>query len=330
MPRIVLRVLDALVLLWLVTTLTFALMHLAPGDPASLLISPTATADDVARERARLGLDASLPVQYARWMAGVLHGDLGESIARAQPVTRVIADALPVSLFLGGVSLLVSFVIGTLVGYLQALRSSARTDTALTVVTTTLYAAPSFWLALALVVLSTSGAAWLGAPSWLRFPAFGMRDPAADPLDTSWLVATADLLRHALLPLLVLSIPGAAGVARYARQSMLAMAAAPQVQAAYARGLSRTRVERRYVLRNALTPLVILLGLTVPGVIAGSVFVEQIFAWPGLGRTMIGAISARDYPLVLGLTLVYAVTVIGANLAADLVLLRLDPRRQLT
>jgi hypothetical protein len=140
--------LDALLLLWLVTTLTFALIHLAPGDPATLLIAPTASAEDAARLRSQLGLDAPLPVQYARWVGGVLQGDLGESLTRAQPVTRVIVEALPVSLFLGGLSMLVSFVLGTLVGAVQALRLSRRADTITTVVTTVLYAAPSFWLAL--------------------------------------------------------------------------------------------------------------------------------------------------------------------------------------
>ncbi len=324
MHRLSLRVLDALLLLWLVTTITFALIHLAPGDPATLLVAPTATAEEAARQRSLLGLDAPLPVQYARWIGGVLRGDLGESIARAQPVTRVIAEALPVSLFLGGVSLLVSFALGTLIGAIQALRLSPRADSVTTAITTAVYAAPSFWLALALVTLFTSGVVWFGLPTWMRLPAFGMQDPAADPTVIGWM----DRWRHALLPLLVLSLPGAAGVARYARRSLRDAATAMHVRAAYARGLSRGEVELRHVLRNALTPLVVLFGLTLPGVIAGSVFVEQVFAWPGLGRTMISAIAARDYPVVLGLTLVYAATVVSANLLADLLLLRLDARRR--
>ncbi len=326
MHRLTSRVLDALLLLWLVTTITFALIHLAPGDPATLLISPTASADEAARQRTTLGLDAPLPVQYAHWVGGVLRGELGESLVRAEPVTQVIATALPVSLFLGGVSLLASFLIGTLLGMLQALRASRRTDRTLTAITTALYAAPSFWLALAMVTLFTSGVVWLGLPEWLRLPAFGMQDPAADPAAIGWM----DRWRHAVLPLTVLSLPGAAGVSRFARRSLKDAAAAPHVPAAFARGLSRGEVERAHVLRNALTPLVVLFGLTLPGVIAGSVFVEQVFAWPGLGRTMLSAIAARDYPVVLGLTLVYAGAVVTANLLADLLLLRLDPRRRPT
>lgn len=326
MHRFSSRVLDALLLLWLVTTITFALIHLAPGDPATLLISPTASADEAARQRTTLGLDAPLPLQYARWIGGVLRGELGESLVRAEPVTQIIADALPVSLFLGGVSLLASFLVGTTLGMLQALRVPRRTDRVMTAVTTAVYAAPSFWLALAMVTLFTSGAVWLGLPEAMRLPAFGMQDPAADPASIGW----ADRWRHAVLPLLVLSLPGAAGVSRFARRSLLDAAGAPHVQAAFARGLSRGHVERAHVLRNALTPLVVLFGLTLPGVIAGSVFVEQVFAWPGLGRTMLSAIAARDYPVVLGLTLVYAGAVLTANLLADMILLRLDPRRRTT
>ena len=318
------RVLDAIVLLWIVTTLTFVLIHLAPGDPASLLIGPTATAEEAARQRAVLGLDAPLPVQYARWIGGVLQGDLGSSFALSRPVTSVIADALPVSLLLGGASLAGSFLFGVLIGGVQALRVGRRVDTALTVLTTTFYAAPSFWLALALVALATTGASAIGAPAWARLPAFGMHEPAA--LATGF-AAWVDLARHAILPLIVLTIPGAAGVARYARSALLDAASAPHVHAAQARGLPRRRLERRYVLRTAWTPIVVLLGLTLPGLIAGSVFVEQVFAWPGLGRTMLGAIASRDYPVVLGLTLVYASAVVFSNLMADIAIARLDPRR---
>jgi peptide/nickel transport system permease protein len=321
--RLLLRVTDAAVLLWIVTTITFALLHLAPGDPATLLIAPTATAAEAQQLRTAMGLDAPLPVQYARWTGGLLRGDLGTSLARAMPVRAVITEALPVSLFLGGVSLLVSFVLGTLAGGYQALRASRRVDGWISVVTVTLFAAPSFWLALALVALFTSGVAVLGLPEWLRLPAFGMQSPAADAV-APW----SDRLRHAVLPLLVLSLPGMAGVSRYARQTIRDAHRAPHVVSAYARGLSRRRVEWRHILRTALTPLVVLFGLTLPGVIAGSVFVEQVFAWPGLGRAMLGAIGARDYPVVLGLTVVYATAVVAANLLADVLLWWLDPRRR--
>jgi peptide/nickel transport system permease protein len=323
--RTLTRVLDALLLLWLVTSLTFVLVHLAPGDPASLLVSPTASPQELAQRRAELGLDGSIAAQYLRWIGAVVQGKLGNSIALARPVLSVITDALPLSLSLGSASLALSFLIGVPLGAWQSARSGSRADSALTVLSTIVYAAPSFWLALALIALATTGAAALNAPMWLRLPAFGVRDPAA--LETGF-DAWRDVWRHAILPLAVLSIPGAAGVARYARQTMRDARLAPHVAIATARGVPRGRVERRYVLRNAWPPLIVLLGLMLPGIVAGSVFVEQVFAWPGLGRAMMSAIAARDYPVVLALTMVYAAAVIGSNLLADLILIRLDARRR--
>jgi peptide/nickel transport system permease protein len=324
--RITIRIADAVLLLWIVTTITFVLLHLAPGDPATLLVSPTASAEEVARLRTSLGLDATLAEQYVRWIGNLLKGDFGMSMASARPVGAIMREALPVSLFLGGTSLLLSYIFGVLIGAYQSRRTGSVSDASITALATTAYAAPSFWLALALVALATSGASAINAPEWLRLPAFGMRDPAA--LATG-LGAVQDFARHAILPIAVLAIPGAAGVARYARQSLADARSLPHVNAADARGLPSRTIERRHILRNALPPLIVLFGLMLPGVVAGSVFVEQVFAWPGLGRTMIGAIASRDYPVVLGLTVVYAATVIGANLLADLVVLRIDPRRRL-
>jgi peptide/nickel transport system permease protein len=319
------RWLDALVLLWLVATLTFLLIRLAPGDPASLLVAPDASAATIARQRTAFGLDGSLPAQYGRWLGALLRGDLGTSLARAQPVRTVIGDALPYSLWLGGVSLGGSVLLGVLAGGWQARRAGSPADTALTIVGTMLYAAPQFWLALGLVALATTGAASLGVPAALRLPAFGVATPAGDLAGPA---AVVDLLRHSALPLAVLTLTGAAGIARYARGTMADAWRAPHVLSATARGLGAGRVRRRHVLRTAVSPLIVLVGLALPGIIAGSVFVEQVFAWPGLGRTMLAAIASRDYPVVLGLTLLYASVVIVANLTAELLVESLDPRRR--
>jgi peptide/nickel transport system permease protein len=317
--------LDAALLLWLVATLTFLLIHFAPGDPASLLVSPSATAEEIARQRALFGLDGSLPEQYARWIGGLLRGDLGTSLALSRPVSSVIADALPLSLLLGGVSLALSVVFGVAIGSWQARRVSSRGDTAVSVITSALYAAPSFWLALALLVIATSGPAVFGAPAWMRLPAFGVHTPSATL--TGW-PAVVDVARHAVLPLLVLTLTGAAGIARYARSAVADAWRAPHVQAATARGVPFRAVRSRYVVRNAIAPIVVLVGLALPGVVAGSVFVEQVFAWPGLGRTMLQSIATRDYPVVLALAVLYAAVVILSNLLADVIVQSLDPRRR--
>lgn len=319
------RLFDALLLLWLVTTLTFALIHLAPGDPSTLLIAPSASADEVARLRAAMGLDAPLPMQYARWVTALLQGNFGESLSQGRSVVALITEALPVSLFLGGISLLLSFLIGTLVGLVHAVRLRRDpADTLTTMLLTAAYATPSFWLALALIAFFTSGVAWLGLPAWMRLPAFSMSSPSAAAETVDWV----DRWRHAILPLAVLTIPGLAGVARYARATLRETLAMPFVAAAVARGIPRPPLLTRYVLQPAIAPLIVLLGLTLPGILAGSVFAEQIFAWPGLGRLMLRSIAARDYPVVLALTIVYAGAVILSNLLADLLLPWLDPRRR--
>lgn len=304
-------------------TLTFVLVRLAPGDAAALLVPESATPAEAARLRTELGLDRPVAVQYARWVGRALRGDLGESLAQRRPVATILGEALPVSLGLGLASLLLTFVVGTAVGAVQAARQGRPLDTALTVATTTVYAAPSFWLALALVATFTAGAARWGWSDWLRLPAFGVRDPGGDA--TGW-AALADLARHALLPVLVLTAVGAAGIARYARASMLDVTTQDYVRTARAKGARPRRVYGRHVLANAAGPLITLAALSLPGLVAGSVFVESVFAWPGMGRVMLAAVAARDYPVVLGATVLYAALVIAANLAADLLLPLLDPR----
>lgn len=315
----------AALLLWLVLTITFALVRLAPGDAATLLVPPSATAADAERLRSELGLDASIPVQYARWLGDALRGDLGESFVQARPVVAVLADALPLSLGLGLASLALTFAAGVAIGMVQAYRRGRPADLALTVATTTMYAAPAFWLALALVAVFTYGAARWGLPPALRLPAFGVRDPAAT---ASGLAAAADVARHAILPVATLALIGAAGVARYARTAIADQLDSLWVRAVAAKGASPRRIRLRHVLPNALAPLIVLLALSVPGILAGSVFVEAIFAWPGMGRLMLSSIASRDYPVVLGATALYAALVIAANLAADLALPVIDPRRR--
>lgn len=312
----------AALLFWLVVTVVFVLVHAAPGDPALLVVSSSASATEIASARRELGLDAPIAVQYARWTTATLRGDLGSSIASRRKVRAVIADALPVSLLLGGVSLVLSFAIGVALGAWQAKRRGRASDTVLTVLSTAVASAPSFWLALGGIALFTYGAARMGFPSWLRLPAFGLHEPSGT---VTGIAALGDLARHSVLPLVVLTAVGAAGIARYARSSLLDVIDMEFIRAARGRGIGRMRLAR-HVLRVALPGLVVLFALALPGVIAGSVFVESVFAWPGMGRAMVTAIASRDHPVVLGATIVYAAAVIAANLASDLVLPFADPR----
>jgi peptide/nickel transport system permease protein len=226
---------------------------------------------------------------------------------------------------LGAASLVLTFLIGVPIGMWQAVRRGRLTDHALTVLTTVLYAAPSFWLALALVAVFTYGAAAWGLPPSLRLPAFGLRSPGAELHGTA---ALLDLLRHAVLPVTILAAVGAAGIARYARSSIADVLSQDFVRTARAKGASPRRVYFRHVLATVLPALIVLFALSLPGLVAGSIFVEAVFAWPGMGRLMVNAIVARDYPLVMGAAAVYATLVLFANLAGDLALAAVDPRRR--
>jgi peptide/nickel transport system permease protein len=319
------RLLGAAAIIWLVLTLTFLLVRLAPGDPAALLIPSGASASDAQRLRSELGLDEPLAVQYARWSRAMLRGDLGESFAMKRPVSAIIADSLPISLALGASSLALTFLIGVPIGLTQARRRGSWTDRALTVATVALYAAPSFWLALAMVGLFTYGAAAWGFPVWLRMPAFGVETPGAMLHGAA---RVADILRHAVLPVMILAAIGAAGIARYARSSFADVMQMDFIRTARAKGASERRIAYRHMLATVLPTLIVLFALALPGVVAGSVFVESVFSWPGMGKTMLTAIIARDYPVVMGATVVYGATVVLANLAADVALPFVDPRRR--
>jgi peptide/nickel transport system permease protein len=298
-----------------VVTLMFFLIRLAPGDPAVLLVGPTASEAQLAAQRRSLGLDQPLPQQYATWLTRFTRGDWGTSIATGRPVASMIAEAWPATVRLVGISLLLSYVLGIVVGAIQA-ASGGRLDTSLSVVTVTLFALPGYWLGLMLVMVFTY---------WARaLPAFGAAGFDADFL-TGW-SRVADRLRHLALPLTTLTLIGVGGVARYVRGAMLDVRGAPHVAVARAKGLSPVEVSLRHVLRNALIPVVTLLGLSLPALFSGAVFIESIFAWPGVGRIMVEAVGARDYPVIMAATAVSATLVVAGNLLAELLAAWVDPR----
>lgn len=311
------------VLFWLVLSLTFALLRLAPGDPATFLLPPAATAADAARMRTELGLDQPVTVQYARWARETLRADFGTSFVDRRPVTAIIRDALPVSLGLGLASLALSFTVGIAVGLFQAARRGSVGDLSLTLLSVLLAASPAYWLGLGAIATFTYLASSLSLPVWMRLPAVGMSTLG---LELHGWARLADLVRHSILPVGLLAAIGAAGVARYVRSSALDVMAADWVRTARAKGLAERVVLHRHIVANLRAPIVTLFALALPGTVAGSVFVETIFGWPGMGRLMVTAIVARDYPVVLGCAAAYAAVVIVANLAAEALLRWADPR----
>lgn len=310
------RLLAGLAVVLGVVTLTFLLLHLAPGDPIDIILGPTASAEQVDVQRRILGLDRPLPAQFASWLGRFARGDWGNSITKGRPVRTILGDAWPATVRLVGLSLILSYLIGLTIGVVQAARSGSRTDTLLSISSVTLFAVPGYWLGLMFVLVFTY---------WTRsLPAFGAAGLDADYLrGGSWLI---DRLRHLALPLATLTLIGIGGAARFARGAMIETLSQPFITTARAKGLPTRSVVGHHALRNALTPVVTLLGLSLPVLFSGAVFVEAVFAWPGVGRVLVEAVQARDYPVVMAATAVSAVLVVAGNMLADVLAAWLDPR----
>ncbi|HTK43184.1 MAG TPA: ABC transporter permease [Gemmatimonadales bacterium] len=302
--------------IWGVVTLVFLLLHVAPGNPAELLVGPAASPSQIAAQRHALGLDRPLPEQYAAWLGRFVRGDWGTSIVTGRPVRSMLLEAWPATARLVVLSLLLSYALGIALGVMQASRSGSRFDTAMSISSVTLFAMPGYWLGLMLVMVFTYRLHLL--------PAFG-----AGGLDAEFLPAGArmvDSLRHLALPLTTLTLIGVGGVARFVRGSMIDLEGSAFLLTARAKGLGSSRVLIRHTLRNALIPVLTLLGLSLPAVFSGTVFVEAIYAWPGVGRVLVEAVQARDHPVVLAAVAVSAGLVVVGNLLAEALVAWADPR----
>jgi peptide/nickel transport system permease protein len=324
LQRVAMRLLAGAGVVFAVVTVTFVLLNVAPGDPARYWVGPGAGAEELDAARRALGLDRPLPLRYVAWLADFARGDWGTSLAQQRPVTQVLFDALPHTLLLSVTSLLVTYLGGIVIGLIQAARRARPLDTGLTVATLVVYGMPAYWLALVLVLVFSYGAARFGWPDWARLPAMGVAGLDADflsPAARLW-----DRLEHLVLPLATLGLIGVAGTARFVRGAVLDVRELDYVRTARAKGLPDLTVTLRHVLRNALLPLVTLLGLSLPALFSGAVFVEVIFAWPGVGRALVTAVAARDYPVVAAATAVFGALVVLGNLLADLLYAATDPR----
>jgi peptide/nickel transport system permease protein len=313
--RLAIRLFAGLGVVLGVVTLTFLLLHLAPGDPAIHLAGPAATPEQLAALRSELGLDHPLWRQLGEWILRAIRGDWGRSVATGRPVARMLLDAWPATALLVITSLGGSYLLAIVIGLWQV-RASRRVDTTVTTVSVTLFAMPGYWLAVLLVWLFAYHLRWL--------PAFG-----AQGLDADFLSPTGRLLdrmRHLALPFLTLTLIGVGGALRFIRGALLDVRSEPYLVAARARGLPGSVVSRRYLLANALGPVLTLLGLSLPAVFSGAIFVEGIFAWPGVGQVLIQGVAARDYPVVMAAATVSAILVIAGNLLADGLRALVDPR----
>lgn len=284
-----------------VATLVFSLIHLIPGDPAQAMLGEAAPQADVEELRQRLGLDRPLVQQYAEFLRGLTKGDLGTSLRTGQPVTQQIVERMPATFELAAAAMLVAIAFSMPLGIVAAVRRGTALDHAAMTISLAGVSVPNFWLGPLLAIVFAVQLGWLpvsGRGTWA----------------------------HLVLPAVSLGAALAAILARMTRATMLEELREPYVQAARARGVSRTRAVLRHAFRNSLIPVVTLMGLQFGAVLTGAVITETIFAWPGIGRLLIQSIGFRDYPLVQGCILLIAVTYVAVNVLTDMVYGVLDPR----
>jgi len=307
---VVRRLLLAVPVLVGVSILVFAVMHLSPGDPAAIMLGAQATREDVERLHRDLGLDRALPVQYARWIGRVLQGDLGRSIPLGREVLPEVLIRFKATLILTAGALLVALLIGVPAGIVSATRQYTWLDRLSMGVAVTGVSLPVFWTGIMLIIVFSLTLRWL--------PSAGMFSPYGGGL--------GDLAWHLVLPAITLGTASAAALARMTRSAVLEIVRQDFVRSARAKGLDERAVVGRHVLKNALNPIVTVLGIQVGTLLGGAILTETVFSWPGLGSMMVRAIQARDYPLVQGGVLLIATTFVLVNLFVDLLYAWFDPR----
>lgn len=305
------RLLSLVGVLFGVSIIVFLALHLAPGDPAQLLLGPLARPADLARLRQELGLDEPLPVQYAKWIGHVLQGDFGRSIASHRPVLNDVLERFQATALLAGSSLVIGVTVGLAVGILAAVRRGSWFDRITMLLALVSMSVPSFWLGMILIIAFSLALGWL--------PGSGMMSPRGDggPLD---------VVSHLVLPALTLAAVPTAIISRLTRATMLEVIAQDYVRTGRGKGLSERQLILRHVVPNALIGVATIVGIEAGYLLAGAVLVETVFAWPGLGSLLVTSILKRDFPLVQGGVMLIALVYVLINLATDLVYAYLDPR----
>jgi len=310
-PYLVQRLLLALLVLVGVSLLVFVVTRLTPGDPARVLLGPRATEEQVAQLRTRYGLDEPIYLQYVRWLGRSVTGDFGDSIQLHRPVLVEVTERFRGTLLLAVSAMLVAFSLGIGIGLLAALRANTLLDRALMSVALLGVSLPPFWVGLILIIAFSLWLRWL--------PATGMLSPTGGG-------NALDVLVHLVLPTVSLAVVPLAVIARLVRANVLEVLNQLYVRTARAKGLPSRTVVLQHVFRNTLVGTVTILGLEAGWLLAGTVYIETVFAWPGIGSMLVNAILQRDYPLVQGGVLLVAATYVLINLGTDLVYAYIDPR----
>jgi peptide/nickel transport system permease protein len=300
------------VVLALVVTVVFVIVRVTPGDPAAVMLGSDATPQDIADLRARMGLDAPLLVQYGQFVLGIFQGDLGQSIFLNQPVTQALTSRAEPTFFLTLFSILIAVLIALPVGVFSAVKRGTFFDQTVVVLTMVAASVPSFWLGLLLIQIFAVQYGW--------FPASGYGGP-----DTSFL----ERLHHLILPALALGVVNSALITRFTRAAMLDVLGDDYVRTARAKGASERRVILKHAFKNALVPIITVIGLSIAMLVAGAVVTETVFGLPGIGNLVVSAVLRRDYPVIQGTLLVVAAIYVLINFVVDMLYILVDPRVRL-
>ncbi len=311
------RLIQAIPLLIAISFLVFGIVEIAPGDAAQMYIDPDKGADPeyIAQVRESLGLNDPVYVRYVSWLTKTFEGDFGYSFRTRRPVAFEVSERLPNTLLLGGVSLLLSVVVALPIGIISALKRYSILDYVLSTLALVGISVPVFWVALLLIQVFAIQLGWL--------PASGMRSVREEY--EGW-AAVKDVAEHMILPAIVLSLAQTASWSRYQRSALLEVLDQDYIRTARAKGLREYRVLTRHALRNALIPIVTLIGLSVPSIVTGAFITETIFSWPGMGRLGVDAIDGRDYPVIMAVTMLSSLVIVFGNLLADIAYVWVDPR----
>ncbi len=313
MRYIVKRLLISIPLLLGITFISFGIMKLAPGDPATMFLDPHMSLADMAQVRHNLGLDRPVHVQYFFWLKSILSGDMGYSTLSGKPVFLAIVERLPATLLLSVTSLILILVITFPLGLISGAKKGGRFDHWVTILSFIGLSLPTFWVGLVLILTFSLK---LGL-----FPTAGFADPGL----SGW-QQLLSILHHMALPLITIMVGGIAGLTRYHRFGIISILSQDYIKAARARGISNRLILYKHAFKNAALPIITILGLELPGLISGSFIIEYIFSWPGMGQLGIASVFARDYPILMGTILFSAILIILGSLIADVAYAVVDPR----
>lgn len=314
-----------------VSIIAFSLIHLAPGDPARTMLGERATQEQLNEIREKYGLDKPIYVQYGIWLNGVLHGDLGRSITTHEEVAKEIGDRFPNTMELAIAAMIFAIIVGVFAGIISATKQYSITDYTCMGVALFGISMPVFWLGIMLMMIFGVFLGWLpiGGRIDLLIPFQRVTGfMVFDSIITGNFPALISVLRHLILPAVALGTIPMAMIARVSRSSMLEVLRQDFIRTERAKGLSERMVIYKHAVRNAMVPVVTVIGLNVGLLLAGAILTETVFSWPGIGRLVVNAVYERDYPLVVGCILVFAIVFVIVNLITDILYTRIDPRIQ--